>query len=351
MWVLIMIIIILCALGEANPEKFGFVRAILSGAWSVIDAVGMFFVRIINKVANFIAFFVNIPTWFMGKVGILIAPLLDLLPDSPMVPLVTFLILGLLLLWLKPPGKGFDLSNMDKFAKLTYAWCFSAFNLGMLIAGSGNPLIWRSGALDTYVTEFPMTLLNIAEWTGFGRTMLTLTLIGGLIVSIIFGVTRGMRAFIRTWVGLGFCCMLGYGYMNIRLIVTDWLADNMGFIGGLLNIPIGFLEFFILIQFFLGIIVFVLPLGAIEAINDMGRVSRQRPSQGPSTKPAWDGDDFSTDSYPTYVTDDEGNNYSVSIDGDFLYINLPSGRISTKWEYVKGSSYFHVNGKRFYPHS
>lgn len=345
------IIFIGCALWfltENYPDTFGFIGTIFSFIWNFIGSIVMFFVGIFSGVFEF---FSNAMGWLMATLGGLLAPVLDVLPESPFVPLAVCVLLGVLFVCLKRPGDDLDKENIDKYLKLTYAWCFTAFNLGMIVAGSGNPLVWMSGAVDGYAPNFPMELTNYAEWTGFARTMLCLTLIGGLIISIIFGMTKGLRSFIRTWVGLGFCGLLGYEYLSLRLVISRWLEVNLGFFGAMINIPIGFAEFLIIIQFFFGIIVFLLPLGAISALNEISRRNEHR-APDTQTSNAFEDTENSTDAaYPTYVTDDDGNNYSVSIGGDFLYINLPNGRISTKWEYIKGQSYFDLNGKRYYPHS
>lgn len=201
-----------------------------------------------------------------------------------------------------------------------------------------------SGAITAYIIDIPMTLFNVADWTGFARAMLLLTLLGGIIISIIFAIERGFRSFLRTWVGLPLCGMFGYGYMHIRLHLTYFLADHLGFIGRMLNIPIGLLEFFILIQFFFGIIAFLLPMGEPAGLSKTGRATPNG-SEGTSDDISF----VSDDSFPTYVSDDEGNHYSVRRDGAFIYVSLPGGEYSTKWEYIRGQSYFHLGGKRLYP--
>ena len=354
MGTVIFIIIALWFLTDNFPEMFGFIGDIFSFLWDFVGNIVMFFVNLLGSILSVVSVVVGgALEWTMNFLGNLLSPVLEALPDTPLIPLAVIVLLGVLFVILKPPGETLGKFNMNIYAKLTYAWCFSAFNLGMLIAGSGNPLAWMSGAIDTYITDYPMTLLNYTEWNEFPRIMLMLTLIGGGIVSVIFLLTKGLRSFLRTWVGLAFCCSLGYGYLSVRLVITDWLADNLGFIGSMLNIPVGFMEFIILIQFFLGIIVFLIPMGAIQAINSMNRARETQTVRGNSSDSEEDADEceFTADSIPVYVSDDEGNHYSVSLDGDFIYINLPDGRISTKWEYVKGQDYFYLNGKRFYPHT
>lgn len=347
----IFIAIALWFLTENFPETFGFIGDIFSFVWNFVGSIVMFFVGILSDFFSIFGFIGDGLGWLMGLLGSLLAPVLNILPDTPLIPLAVILLLGGLFVMLKNPNDELNAGNADSYLKLTFAWCCTAFNLGIIIAGSGHPYGWMSGAFDVYFTEDPMTLLNYAQWDDFAKTMLILTIIGGAVISVIFGLAKGIRSFLRTWAGLAFCCSLGYGYMHIRLAISHWLEANLGFIGGLINIPIGFMEFLILIAYFLGIIVFLLPMGAIRAINAMNETGSQ-PSQGISTESDESFEpEFYSDSLPTYVSDDEGNHYSVSFDGDFIYINLPDGRISTKWEYVKGHPYFDLQGKRFYPHS
>ena len=347
MGTIIFIGIALWFLTEIFPGVFDFIGVIFSFLWDLVGTIVMFFVNLLGGILPVVG---GAMEWLMTFLGNLLTPALEMLPDTPLIPLAVIVGLGILFLLMKPPGEILGRVNMNIYAKLTYAWCFSAFNLGMVGAGSGNPLAWMSGAIDTYITDFPMTLLNFAQWNDFAKTMLYVTLIGGMIVSVIFLLTKGLRSFLRTWVGLAFCCSLGYGYLSVRLVITDWLADNLGFVGKMLNIPIGFLEFIIIIQFFLGIVMFLLPMGAIQAINAMNRERHMRSAPVTSEEPEDPLEEDSNDTYPVYVSDDAGNHYSVSIDGDFIYINYPNGRISTKWEYVKGNPYFDLHGNRFYPH-
>lgn len=327
----------------------GFILKCLSAIWNGIGSVVMFFVRILSKILSVFKLIGSGIAWALGKLGILLDPMLEAVPDSPIIPFALFLLLGALFLMLKRPH-GTTQSSFDKFVKLSYGWCFAAINLGMIIAGSTSSLIWMSGAFDAYVIEVPMTLLNITEWTGFARAMLHLTLIGGTILSIIFIVEKDIRSFIRAWVGLAFCCLLGYEYMNLRLNITYWLANNLGFIGRLLNTPIGLFDFFILIQFFFGIVVFLLPLDAVKAITQTSQKIHETSSDGSSNTDSRVIID-APDDFPIYVSDDKGNKYSVHRGGDYIYIELPSGELSTRWEYVKGQPYFYLSGKRFYPHS
>ena len=349
MGTIIFIGIALWFLTENFPEMFGFIGDLFSLIWNFVGSIVMFFVNLISNFFSGFGILNDGLSWLMELLGNVLTPVLEALPDTPLIPLAVIALLGGAFVMLRDPNEDLQQDVFDSCLKLTFAWCAAAVNLGIIIAGSGHPYNWLCGAFDVYFLDEPMTLLNYAQWNDFAKTMLILTLIGGLIISVIFALARGMRSFLRTWVGLAFCCGLGYGYLHVRLAFSHWLEVNLGFIGSLLNIPVGFCEFLLLIMYFLGIVVFLLPLGAIQAINSMNHEGYARSSSLSSEDPE-DFEDDSTDAYPVYVSDDEGNHYSVSIDGDFIYINHPNGRVSTKWEYVKGHSYFDLHGKRFYPH-
>lgn len=349
MGTLIFVVCALWFLTENFPDTFGFISTIFSFLWNIVGNVVMFFVGILSRFLSIFGFLEDALEWVLTRLGGLLAPALSALPNSPFVPFLAFVLLGVLFMLLKRRGDDISAKNIDQYIKLTYAWSFSAFNLGMIVAGSGNPLGWMSGAIDTYITDYPMTMLNYAQWTGFARTMLCLTLIGGLIVSVLFAVLKGLRSFIRTWVGLAFCGMLGYEYMSLRLTFTHWLKTDLGFIGGLLNIPIGFAEFLIIIQFFFGIVVFLLPMGAITAIN---AISQERERNYTPSKPGHSFDEIDTPTvskpqsfcFPDRVTDDQGNTWEImhsdsekaeyhsrktgarmTIRATGGYLNLPSG--------------------------
>lgn len=327
-----------------------FISGIWSGIWGTFNAVFLWFLGIFRNFFSVFGFIGDIFEWLLINLGKLLEPVFAIVPDSPIVPFVAFAILGMLFMVLKKPGDDLKSENFDTYLKRLYACCGAAINLGMIVAGTGNPLGSISGIIMSNASKPPMTLANYAEWTDFARNMLTICVFFGLFASIAFGKTKGLRSFIRTWVGLGFCGMLGYEYMTIRLPVSHWLVDNLSFIGKLIIFPIGLFEFFVIMQWFLGIIAFVVPLSVFRAANKVSE------SNAANRTPTESSDSFDAlgntpgEAYPTYVSDDNGNNYPASIDGDFLYIELPGGRISTKWEYVKGQPYFNLNGKRYYPH-
>ena len=332
------------------PGLFDFILSILSGIWNIIGTIVMFFVGLISKL-NFSAVGDGIDA-FLKTIDKVITPIRDILPDSPVVAVILMIVLGVLWVALDRDQIG----NMNAYSKLTFAWCATSLNLGLVIAGSGHPNQALNAVIDDFFTDYPMTLQNFTEWHGFAKTMLVFTLLGGLFTLVLFTRAGGIRSFIRTLSGYGFCGMLGYVYMNIRLFVFAWLAEHVGIVGRLIVIPIGLMETLAFIAFFFGIVVFLLPSGAIATIN-AARAERVRST---ARRAMDDDDDIDFDSvfaekeipFPLYVSDDEGNHYNVSKDGDFMYIYLPNGdRLSTKWEDVKGSPYFSVGGKRFFPHS
>jgi len=346
-------VILIAVFALMFPKLFGFVKSIFFFFWNILGTVVMFFVNLFSKFD--FGFLGDGLDWMLRMLDKLLTPVRFIMPDSIISPIILLVLLGILYMLLSNIGANLNKDSFDFGLKMNYAWCSAALNLGLIAAASGHPHRWLSGVLDTYFTDYPMTLSNFTEWSSMARGMLILALIGGIIVSIIYACFSGPRGFARTWVGISFCGVLGYVYMRARLFIFYWLVDSMGFIGSLLNIPVGFIECIIFIQFFAGIVVFLLPSGAIASMNEAREAKERRERRSPA-KASASKDDFETDfdfgdSFPSYVTDDDGKTYRVEHDGDFIYICMPNGsRISTKWEYVKGGSYFNLEGKRFYPH-
>lgn len=283
-----------------------------------LSAIGGFFngifasiLNFFNKIFSVFGFVGDIFEWLLIRLGELLEPVLSVIPDSPIVPFLACVLLGMLFMMLKRPGDDLNKGNTDTCVRLTYAWIATSFNLGMLIAGTGNPLGSVSGFISGNASKPPMTLLNYAEWAGFARTMLSLTIIGGLFSSLIFASKKGIRSFIRTWVGLAFCGMLGYEYMIIRLVICHWMVENLSFIGGLINIAIGFVEFLIPMQVFFGFVALLLPAEAIGAITDVF-VSNEPTDTAHEKKNPFDNIDTSTDfRFPDRVVDDQGNTWEL----------------------------------------
>lgn len=332
------------------PRLFKIITAVLGFIWDIIGNVVMFFVGIFENIS--FGFLADGLAWLLRMLDKLLTPVKMILPDSFIVPVLLLILLGVLFVVLDQLGSELNKESLDFGLKLTYAWCSAALNLGMIAAASGHPLRSISGVLDSYFTDYPMTLSNFLEWNGMAQGMLVLVLIGGLIASVLYAWLNGFRSFIRTWVGLGFCGVLGFVLMRARLVVFHWMGNNLGFIGKILNAPMVLIEVIVFIQFFAGIVVFLMPSGMIASINEARQARERRAMVKPVHEDA-DEIDFAPEQnndFPTYVTDEDGNHYRVEQDGDFIYICLPGGRISTKWEYVKGSAYFDLEGKRFYPH-
>jgi len=335
------------------PNLFDFVVSILSFFWNLIGTVIMFFVGLLSHLD--LGFLGDGLAFVLRTLGTLLSPILSILPDSPFIPLIPLAVLIVMYFILDDSNGRLDEGVFDFSVKLMYAWCFSAINLGMMAGASGHPLRSLSGVLESYFTPYPINLLNFPEWHPFPQLMLVLLLLGGTLTSLIFGYAGGLRAFFRTWVIYAFCGVLGYAYMVLRLPLFGWLGERFGFIGRLLNIPVGFLEVIVLIQFFLGIVVFLMPMGTIAALNESReareKARRDRPAPAVSRHDTSDEPETPMASIPVYVSDDDGNHYRVDWDDPYIYIDLPGGRGSVKWEYVQGQPYFYLNGTRFYPHS
>lgn len=343
---------ILMLLEAIIPGTFAFLESVLTAVINFLNGIILFFQGIFTAIVSFFGFFGDIFNWLIIKLGEVLAPVVEVVPDSPVVPLVVCLLLGLLFFLLKKPGDDLNPGNFDEYLKRTYAWCCTSFIFGMIVAGSGHPHGAMSVAFEGFFLDSPMTLLNYEQWSEYAHKMLNYTIIGGTLTSIIFALLKGPRSCIRTWVGLAFCGTLGYMYMIVRLAITYWLAVILGFLGGLLNIAVMLFEYLILLQYFFGIILFILPMSVIKAFNTASADDGAQKTRTRSAKPAKSENslDHTDVPFPAYVTDDSGNEYSVTRDGDYIYIELPGGRISTKWEYIKGQSYFDLEGKRFYPH-
>ena len=333
------------------PGLFKFVTSILSFVWDIIGAVVMFFVGLFDKI-NF-GFLGSGIAWLLRMLDKLLTPVKIILPGPVIGSILLLILLGVLFAALDRSKSELDVGELDHGLKLCYAWCSTSLNLGLIAAASGHPLRSLSGVLDSYFTDYPMTLSNFLEWNSMAQGMLVLTLIGGLIVSSLYGWMNGPRSFIRTWVGFGFCGVLGFVLMRVRLVLFHWLGEHLGFLGAILNAPMILIEVVVFIQFFFGIVVFLMPSGMIASINE-AREERERLARVAPADTGTSSFELAPevdDSFPAYVTDEDGNNYQVERSGDFIYIYIPNGdRLSTKWEYVKGNPYFDLGGKRFYPH-
>lgn len=315
--IIVMVLIILDTVFGVDLSGFmNFVSGTLSSIGSFLNSAFLAILSFFQKIFSVFDFIGDAFDWLLTKLGGLLAPVLEALPDSPVIPLMVCVLLGVLFMALKRPGDDINAGNIDKYVRPTYAWIATSFTLGMFVAGTGNPLGAVSGFISSNASKPPMTLLNYSEWAGFARTMLNLTIIGGLISSLIFASSKGLRSFIRTWVGLAFCGMLGYEYMTIRLVVCHWMAENLSFIGGLINIAIGFAEFFIPMQVFFGFLAFLLPGEAIAAIagmtdsNESADVSskKKNPFDNVDTSAVSKLQDFHC---PDRVLDDQGNTWEI----------------------------------------
>lgn len=256
------------------PKAFAFFKGIFMFFWNILGNIVMFFVNLFSGVGS------NIlgpgVTGLIEGLGKVTAPIERMMTGSVIVPIIVLVVLGGLYFALDQSHFNLDAKSFDFGLKMNYAWCFSAINLGMIIAGSGHPMRHLCGVIDSYFTDYAITLSNFSQWSAFAKGMLFTTLIGGMIAAILFGCMAGILSFVRSWIGYGFCGVLGYLFMLARLSIFGWLMESLGFIGSLLNIVMVLVETFVIIQFFFGIVVFLMPSGMIAATNQQRRERERR---------------------------------------------------------------------------
>lgn len=330
-----MSLILLRTFGVNLDPFYQFISNIWTGFWDGFNAVFLVILGFFRNIFSIFDFIGDAFEWLLINLGKLLEPVLSAIPDSPIIPLVALVILGTLSFMLKKPGDELKKDDIDPFVKRMYACCAAAVNLGMLVAGTGNPLGSISGIIISNASTPPMTLANYAEWSGFARNMMTICVVFGLYASIAFGASKGPRAFIRTWVGLGFCGMLGYMYMTIRLPVSHWLVDNLSFIGELINFPIGLFEFFVIMQVFFGFVALVVPVSVFKAFNEMteSKTTPAKTKNSSDNVDASDGSKLKDFHFPDRVLDDQGNTWEI-VDSDSEkaeYRSRKTGARKTVW--------------------
>lgn len=205
-----------------------------------------------------------------------------------------------------------------------------------------------------FAQNMPMTLTNFAEWGGFAQAMLLLTLVGGLVVAVIFTVMQGIPSLLFVLESISIFGLLGYLYMALQLALLEFLSLMGAFIPGLISAALTLVNSVLLIQVFAGLVVFFFSPAAVNSyMETKEKVKLARQMESIQQRYASDDDDTYTGSHflvPVYVTDEDGNHYPVERRGDFIFISTPQGEINTKWEYVRGQPYFDLHGKRYFPH-
>ena len=292
----------------------------------------------------------------LGALGNLLAPVTGLLASPLVIVIVTAVLIVIWCVSLDMDHGPLSKPCVEATVKLLYAWTWSAFSLGMIVAVCGNPRVeWNPFMEFLFAQDMPMTLMNFAEWGGFAQAMLLLTLVGGLVVAVIFTIMQGIPALLFVLESISIFGLLGYLYMALQLALLDLLSNTMGaFIPGLISAALTLVNGVLLIQVFAGLVVFFFSPAAVNSyMETKEKVKLARQIEIIQQRYVSDDDDTYTGSHflvPVYVTDEDGNHYPVERRGDFIFISTPQGEINTKWEYVRGQPSFDLHGKRYFPH-
>ena len=154
----------------------------------------------------------------LGALGNLLAPVMGLLASPLVIVIVTAVLIVIWCVSLDMDHGPLFKPCVEATVKLLYAWTWSAFSLGMIVAVCGNPRVeWNPFMKFLFAQDMPMTLMNFAEWGGFAQAMLLLTLIGGLVVAVIFTIMQGIPALLFVLESISIFGLLGYLYMALQL--------------------------------------------------------------------------------------------------------------------------------------
>ena len=231
----------------------------------------------------------------------------------------------------------------------------SALLLGMEAGASGNggfglfdcgdPIGYVKTGWNSSVPQYlQYTPFNINQWDEQGIAWLIffgISLVFIAIVQLIF--CRSVKNFIRDLISMFAVLIAGCG---IALLLSK-LNGLLGLVATAASIP----ALIVKVAIFPSIIVWLIPTSTLALMN-REREARERANiKQKNYQSSYANDETDETEYtPVYVTDDDGNQYPVEMRGDYIVIRGPHGEVSTRWEYVKGQSYFDLNGSRFFPH-
>ena len=243
--------------------------------------------------------------------------------------------------------------------KIQMTWIHGAFLVGFLGALSGDHHKMSFLGDTTVVSAEKMTLLNVMEWAPFAKVSLIAMVYGMILCGVLYAALKGPMGAVRVLSGFPFFLFLGKALMLVRIAVMAAVSRG----GGLMFLVRGLVHavaaFFDVIPVVLLPVLFVAMLMSKESMAAFNARQERAWSSPRHKKTAAqhagyakrdDGVSGLSFAVPTYVTDDEGNSYTVHYGAGFIYLDTPNGKFSTKWEYVKGSPWFDLGGKRFYPH-
>ena len=98
-----------------------FIGNFISGIWDAFNSAFLSILAFFRKIFSVFDFIGDLFEWLLIKLGELLEPVLAVIPDSPLIPLVIFALLGVLFMSLKRPGDDLDRGNIDTCVRLTYA--------------------------------------------------------------------------------------------------------------------------------------------------------------------------------------------------------------------------------------
>lgn len=202
-------------------------------------------------------------------------------------------------------------------------------------------------AWGTVNINMKCTLFNIGEWykeAGMWLIFFGVSLLFIAFVQLIW--CRDIKAFVRDCITMAAVLIASYGVWTF----LEFIESSYGILA-LLALPIYLVFGIANITIFPSALLWLLPTSTIAAMNRSSE-ARERAAIGRKPNLSSEDEDIfgETELVPTYVTDDDGNQYPVEMRGDYIVVRGPHGETSTRWEYVKGQAYFDLDGTRFFLH-
>lgn len=316
----------------------------------------------IERLINQICLWIAVPAEAIGTV---VQPLLELLPGDALAAVIAAVIFGIV--WFGLTFSNMPFSMRTDFVgtefKLQMTWLWAAFLIGYLSALSGKD---NSGSfLGSYAGESKMTFFTVPQWAEFPKIALILMVFGLIFCAVVYGIfiRGGIMTVVRVYSGFPFFMAMGYALMAMRENVLEMLVGATGLlrmVAYLLLAATGLIDAILCGALFLLLVVFILPDDTIEELNEMReKKERRRLAQLRSHRKSADSAvpakaaPPQDDRFPVYAADDKGNKYPVEMRGDFLYIRMSTGEVSTKWEYIsdrREGGYVFIQGHRFHLH-
>lgn len=257
--------------------------------------------------------------------------------------MITVLMIATIVLWLLlvavlPTRFDSDCAFGMLFEK-SFPFVFGSLYLGILTAVHGFSffsMVFQSG--DVINKEAVL----FSEIGFIEKAAVIVSAIGVVLIVIVeLFVRKRIGYCIRDVLTLASCFVVGYAFIKLLLFLKFRLI--------LALLPIA--RALLIICFAFSVLLWFVPNGMIAAMNSE-REARERRLIRQKPQDTSDNEDFfeATESVPTYVTDDDGNQYPVEMRGDYLVICGSFGEVSVRWEYAEGQPYFDLNGTRYFTH-